>query len=57
MSELDKRLNRMIAIADETGLTLDEVVKAIGRADQRTFCAISDSASRLPLYIKSKVTP
>lgn len=57
MDVADERLTRMIEICDETGLTLDEVVKAIGRADQRTFEAFSESPSLLPRYIQSSVTP
>ncbi len=57
MQTIDKRLDRMIQIADETGLTLDEVVAAIGRADYRTFRKFSAMPSSLPLYIQSKVSP
>lgn len=55
--DVDKRLDRMIEICDETGLSLDDVVRAIGRADQRTFLAYSVSPSSLPLYIQSKDKP
>ncbi len=47
----------MIEIADELNVPLDHVVKHIGRCDQRTFDAVSDSPSLLPRYMKSKVTP
>lgn len=57
MKTVDRRLDRMIQIADETGLTLDAVIAAIGRADYRTFRKFSDNPSRLPLYIQSIVTP
>lgn len=57
MQDVDQRLDRMIEIADQTGLTLDDVVRAIGRADHRTFEAFSDNPSRLPRYIQSKVNP
>lgn len=57
MKQVDERLDRMIEIADETGYTLDEVVAAIGRADQRDFARVSGNASLLPLYIKSSVKP
>ena len=57
MKDVDKRLDRMIEMCDETGLTLDEVVESIGRADQKTFRAFSDNPSSLPRYIASKVTP
>jgi hypothetical protein len=57
MQTVDDRLDRMIEIANETGATLDDVVKAIGRADQSTFLAVSDNPSLLPRYMKSKVSP
>lgn len=57
MKEVDKRLDRMIEMADETGLSLDEIVSAIGRADQSTFRAFSDNPSSLPRYIASRVSP
>ena len=55
--KVDARLDAMMAIADETGLTLDQVVAAIGRADQKTFKTFSDNPSYLPRYIASKVRP
>ena len=57
MGTVDQRLDRMIEIADQLDLRLDDVVRAIGRADQRTFAAFSDNPERLPLYIKSRSTP
>lgn len=48
MNEVDKRLDRMIEIAESEGLTLDHVVKHMGRCDQRTFDAFSDNPSLLP---------
>lgn len=57
MREVDRRLDRMIEIAEQTGLSLDDVVKAIGRVDQKTFNAFSDKPSSLPLYIASRVSP
>jgi hypothetical protein len=57
MSVVNDRLDRMIEIADVTGLTLDQVVKAIGRIDQKAFLAFSDNPSSLPRYIASKVIP
>lgn len=57
MREVDKRLDRMIELAEETGYTLDEVVEAVGRADQSTFRAVSDNPSLLPRYMKSSVSP
>lgn len=53
---VDQRLDRMIEIAEETGLTLDQVVEHIGRADQKTFRAFSDNPPTLPRYIASKVS-
>ena len=53
----DERLDRMIEIAEELDVSLDYVVRHIGRCDQSTFDAVSDKPSRLPLYIKSSVTP
>lgn len=57
MKVIDKRLDRMLAIADELDAPLDHVVKHMGRCDQRTFEAFSDNPSRLPLYTKSSVRP
>jgi hypothetical protein len=57
MQTIDERLDRMIEISDLLGVTLDYVVKQIGRADQRTFDAVSLKPSLLPRYIKSRVTP
>lgn len=55
--EVDRRLDRLIWLADETGYSLDEVVAAVGRADQSVFCAVLDNPSLLPRYMKSSVTP
>lgn len=57
MQTPDQRLNRMIEIADEAGVTLDEVVAALARCDQRTFDAVSANPSTLPRYTKSSVKP
>jgi hypothetical protein len=57
MREVDRRLDRMIDIAEITGASLDDVVKAIGRKDQTVFDAVSDNPSLLPRYIKSSVSP
>ena len=56
-SVLDRRLDAMIAIAERQEVSLDLVVKAIGRADQTTFDAVVDNPSLLPRYIQSKVSP
>lgn len=57
MSEVDSRLDRMIEIAAKTGLSLDDIVKHVGRADQTAFEAFSERPSLLPMYMKSRVTP
>lgn len=57
MEEIDRRLDRMIEIADEVDAPLDHVVKHLGRCDQRTFDAVSDNPSLLPRYMKSSVRP
>jgi len=57
MKEIDRRLDRMIEVADELDVPLDHVVKHMGRCDQRTFEALSERPSRLPRYTKSSVTP
>lgn len=44
----DERLDRMIEIAESEGLTLDYVVKHLGRCDHKTFKAFSDNPSLLP---------
>jgi hypothetical protein len=55
--DVDDRLDRMIQIAEVLDVPLDHVVKHIGRADQRTFEAVSANPSRLPRYIQSSVKP
>lgn len=55
--EVDQRLSRMIEMAEELGVTLDDVVRSVGRADQRTFLALSEIASKRPRNMKSNVTP
>ena len=57
MQEIDRRLDRMIQVADELNVTLDHVVACMGRVDQSTFEALSANPSRLPLYMKSRVKP
>lgn len=47
----------MIELADETGLSLDDVVRAIGRVDYKIFRSFSDNPSTLPRYIASSVKP
>jgi hypothetical protein len=53
--DVDARLDRMIEMADETGLTLDEVVRAVGRCDQSIFDKASGNPNILPRYIASSV--
>lgn len=53
----DSRLDAMIDMASRTGISLDDIVRSIGRADQMTFEAASESPSRLPMYIKSSDKP
>lgn len=57
MQEVDRRLDRMIEIADQLDVPLDHVVAHMGRADQSTFDALSANPSRLPRYMKSRVSP
>jgi hypothetical protein len=57
MKEIDARLDKMIEFADQTGVTLDEIIIRIGRISQRDFEKLSDNPSLLPRYMKSKVTP
>lgn len=57
MKIVDERLDRMIEIADKLDVPLDHVVQHMGRVDQRTFAALSESPSRLPRYMKSSVSP
>lgn len=57
LKEIDKRLDRMIEIADALDVPLDHIVRHMGRCDHKTFAALSDNPSLLPRYIKSKVRP
>ena len=57
MKTVDKRLDRMLAVAEKIGAPLDHVVKHMGRCDQSSFEAFSDSPSRLPRYTKSSESP
>jgi hypothetical protein len=57
MQEIDRRLNRMIEVADQLNVPLDHVVLHMGRVSQSDFEALSDNPSRLPRYMKSKVNP
>lgn len=53
---VDRRLDRMIEIADELDCPLDHVVAYMGRCSQTTFLAFSDNPATLPRYRKSKVS-
>lgn len=55
--EVDRRLDRMIEIANELNVPLDHVVLHMGRCDQTTFRRLSGNPSLLPRYTKSKVRP
>lgn len=57
MKEIDRRLDRMIEIAEELDVSLDHVVKHMGKCDQSTFRAFSDNPSLLPRYMKSRSKP
>jgi hypothetical protein len=57
MKRVDRRLDRMIQVAEELGVPLDHVVAHMGRCDQNTFRAYSDNPSSLPRYIASSVSP
>ena len=57
MSVVDDRLDAMIAMADATGLTLDEIVYCVGEVEESLFLELSERPSLLPRYIKSKVKP
>lgn len=54
---VDKRLDSLIELCDETGHSLDQLVLAIGRIDQNTFRACCETPSILPRYIASSVKP
>ena len=57
MKEIDKRLDRMIEIADELDVPLDHVVLHMGRCDQSKFLMFSGNPETLPRYIKSSFNP
>lgn len=57
MKVIDRRLDRMIEIAEELDVPLDHVVEHMGRCDQSRFRALSDNLSLLPRYTKSSVKP
>lgn len=57
MKEVDRRLDRMIEVAEELDVPLDHVVKHMGRCSQREFLIFSGSPLSLPRYIKSSESP
>lgn len=44
----ERRMDRMIEIAQQTGKSLDAIVAAMARAPQSTFDALSANPSLLP---------
>lgn len=54
-TEADRRLDRIIEIADELNLPLDDVFQLLGRCDSSLFRTFSDNPLSLPRYMKSKV--
>lgn len=57
MKEIDRRLDRMIEIADQLDVPLDHVVEYMGRCSQSAFEAFSDNPDLLPRYMKSRSRP
>ncbi len=55
--EVDRRLDRMISIADELNVPLDHIVAHLGRCDQSTFRRFSGNLSLIPRYTKSSDSP
>lgn len=53
MKRIDRRLDRMIEIADLLDVPLDHVVKHMGMCDQSRFDTLSGNLSLLPRYTKS----
>lgn len=57
VSTADRRLDRMIEIADEIGVPLDHVVRHMAYVEESVFRALSDNPSNLPRYTQSSVRP
>ena len=55
-SEIDRRLDRLIEIADHLDEPLDDVIQAFGRCNSSLFKTVSDKFPTLPLYMKSKLS-
>lgn len=53
----DRRLDRMIEIARDMDMPLDDVVFYMGRCSETAFRAFSDNPSLLPIKRKSNVKP
>lgn len=56
-AEVDRRLDRMIEVADQLDVPLDHVVEHMGWCSQSDFLRLSGNPSLLPRYTKSSVTP
>lgn len=56
-AEVDRRLDRMIEVADLLDVPLDYIVEHMGWCSQSDFRRLSDNPSLLPRYTKSSVTP
>ena len=56
MKVVDKRLDRMIEIADLLDVPLDHVVRYMGRCSQSEFLMFSGTPESLPRYMKSSVS-
>jgi hypothetical protein len=57
VTEADRRLDAMIAVADVLDVPLDHVVTYMARCDYKTFKAFEANPSLLPRYTKSRVSP
>lgn len=57
MDRADQRLDEMIRMAEKSGLSLDAIIRSIGRVDQMTFDAVAANVSLLPMYIQSSDRP
>lgn len=54
MKDVDRRLDRMIEVADELDVPLDHVVQHMGYCDETTFLMFSGNPLSLPRYMKSR---
>ncbi len=53
MKDVDRRLDRMIEIAEQLDVPLDHVVAHMGYCDESSFLKLSDNPLSLPRYTKS----